>query len=527
MALGVWSLLAVVSCASLVSCAAQAQGGHSVLASGANATLTVLSALYGANCDASPVGDVTPAVGAFCDGTPSCSYSLCICGYDKNCSAAPPCVPDPAPACAKDFRVTWRCSTDADGVNRSAALPAEADLSTITLGCGPPPSVFTPRNVTVAAFVYDPWTPEAAAFGTHGPNWTEWELVRHATPRFPGHLQPKVPLWGELDTSLPATWDLLNGAALAAGIEVYLWDWYWWSDAPSNPLLVRGLEQGFLRSASAHKMRWAVMWANQDWEELFPARRKATPPVIYSGVTNSSVFSALSQYWIDTYFPLANYLAVPDAAGGTSACPLVSIYQIDVLVSSLGGLGPAAAALADFRARAASSGHRCVHVQVQGFGARSLPPPLATTLQALGVDSVTDYCPQHYAGMSGFPLVDYAAYARSYTTRYGELAAQVAPLPYMPNFGVAWDPSPRTIQSDYFDAWGYPATPVLQPTLPEFAAAIADAAATVAARCTAAWCWMSVYAYTEFSEGGSLWPTVTDGMGRLDAFTAVFGNRSA
>jgi len=37
---------------------------------------------------------------------------------------------------------------------------------------------------------------------------------------------------------------------------------------------------------------------------------------------------------------------------------------------------------------------------------------------------------------------------------------------------------------------------------------------------------MTVYAYTEFSEGGSLWPTLADGTGRLDAFADVFGNRS-
>lgn len=66
-----------------------------------------------------------------------------------------------------------------------------------------------------------------------------WCVLRAAEPRFPGHTQPHVPLWGELDTSLPGTWDLLNAAALDHGVSVYLWDWYWWQDAPSNPLLVR------------------------------------------------------------------------------------------------------------------------------------------------------------------------------------------------------------------------------------------------------------------------------------------------
>ena len=238
---------------------------------GPNGTVAVLNATYGANCNARLAGDVTAAVADACDGKEACGYQLCICGYD-DCAAVPnACVPDPAQTCAKDFSVQWRCSGEAPGVTRSAYMPAEADLSVVNISCGPPPRNFSPRDITVAAFVYDPWTAEEDVFGVHGPGWTEWELVKRAEPRFAGHLQPKVPLWGELDTSLPATWDLLNAAARAAGIEVFLWDWYWWSDAPSNPLLVRGLHEGFLKSASASTMKWGVMWANQDWNDLMPA----------------------------------------------------------------------------------------------------------------------------------------------------------------------------------------------------------------------------------------------------------------
>lgn len=481
-----------------------------------NGTISVLSATYGSSCT-TPLS-LTSEAAAYCKGLETCTYTICICGWDKNCTSnSPPCVPDPDTGCAKDFRVTWSCTEDP--TVRSAYLPAEADKSSAILTCGPPPPVFTPRDITVAAFVYDPWTPEPAVFGSHGVNWTEWNLVRNAIPRFPGHLQPKQPLWGELDTGLPATWDKLNTAALAAGIEVYLWDWYWWSDAPTNPLLVKGLENGFLKSPTSSKMKWAVMWANQDWIQLFPAQRKAPNPPIFHGDTNATVFEALSNYWIDKYFHLKNYFQV-------EGCPLVSIYQINVLVDSLGGMGPATTSMAAFRARAAAAGFPCVHVQAMGFGVRRLPLPLAGSMAALGVNSVTDYCPQHYSPMEGFPLVDYPSYSSNYISSYGALAAQVAPVPYIPNFGVAWDPSPRTIASDDYDGWGYPSTPVLQPTLPEFRTAIAAAAASIAAKCTEAWCMMSVYAYTEFSEGGSLWPTVVDGTGRLDAFTAVFGNRS-
>jgi len=459
----------------------------------------------------------------------TCSFSICICNWDICSQDEPPCVQDPASGCAKDFKITWRCTSDAPGVNRSLYLPAEADRRVAELTCGPPAPPITPRNITVAAFVYDPWTSAPEVFGKQGPNWTEWELVRRAEPRFPGHLQPKVPLWGEIDTSLPSSWELLNNAALSAGVEVYLWDWYWWPDAPNNPILVRGLEQGFLNAPSSSKMKFAVMWANQDWKDLMPAKRLVEQTVMYHGATNLTIFNQLSQYWIDKYFSLPNYLLSPVSESNLT-CPLVSIYQIDVLVSALGGLELASAAFEDFRSRAYNAGHPCVHIQVMGFGARNLPSPIGLTLQTLGVNSVTDYCPQHYQGMSGFPLVDYSSFSSGYIARYSELASQVSPVAYIPNFGVAWDPSPRTVQSVYFDPWGYPATPVLQPTLTEFATAIASSADAVTESCIGlpSWrsCMMTVYAYTEFSEGGSLWPTVVDGYGRLNAFKNVFGNRS-
>jgi len=106
------------------------------------------------------------------------------------------------------------------------------------------------------------------------------------------------------------------------------------------------------------------------------------------------------------------------------------------------------------------------------------------------------------------------------------LSKKTSPLPYIPNFNVAWDPSPRTIQSDAYDNWGYPSTAVLQPTVPELTAALQSLANRVARECSPQWCMLTVYAYTEFSEGGSLWPTAMDGYGRLDAFKGVFGARA-
>ena len=50
----------------------------------------------------------------------------------------------------------------------------------------------------------------------HGPGWTEWELVKDAEPRWPGHHQPKVPAWGYTDEADPE--------AMAQKIDEHIFD---------------------------------------------------------------------------------------------------------------------------------------------------------------------------------------------------------------------------------------------------------------------------------------------------------------
>jgi hypothetical protein len=378
-------------------------------------------------------------------------------------------------------------------------------------------------SIDVAAFIFDPWTPSPLVYDSHGKNWTEWELVRHALPRFPGHQQPHVSLWGEIDTGLSSTWDMLNAEALDHGINVYLWDFYWWQDSPQNPLLVRGLE-AFLASQSSSTMKFALMWANQDWNDRFPAKRLQVPAPLFHGKMDAPTFATMTTYWIQNYLHLPNYYTVPNPQNASVRCPLINIYLLDKLVEGLGGLPAAVAAFSSFRTSAANAGISCLHIQADGVGVRSATGKAALT--SLNIGSVTDYCWQHFQGMPDFPLTEYAPYAAASLARLPELKAEVAPLPYVPNFSVAWDPSPRTVQSDAYDNWGYPSTPVLQPTPLEIQIALNNTAQAVATGCDPSWCMLTVYAYTEFSEGGSLFPTVLDGYGRLNAFKAVFGARS-
>src|SRR5690242_6329508 len=99
----------------------------------------------------------------------------------------------------------------------------------------------------VGAYYFPGYHPDPRTAAAHGPGWTEWELVKRAEPRFPGHRQPKVPLWGRHDESRPAVAAQQIAAAADHGITGFIYDWYWDED---GPFLNRALEQGFLQAGN-------------------------------------------------------------------------------------------------------------------------------------------------------------------------------------------------------------------------------------------------------------------------------------
>ena len=50
------------------------------------------------------------------------------------------------------------------------------------------------RQPTAGAIYFGDWHIDTQHAELHGENWTEFTLPIHATPRFPGHLQPNIPL---------------------------------------------------------------------------------------------------------------------------------------------------------------------------------------------------------------------------------------------------------------------------------------------------------------------------------------------
>ena len=141
----------------------------------------------------------------------------------------------------------------------------------------------------------------------HGTGWTEWEVVKKATPRFDGHQQPKVPVWGYEDESDPAVMEKKISAAHDAGIDGFIFDWYWHTDGIYRQ---KCLENGFLKAKNNTDIDFAVMWCNHTASQLHPTPRVPHGyPVAYS-TASKELFYEITQYCIDNYFGKPNYIKV-------------------------------------------------------------------------------------------------------------------------------------------------------------------------------------------------------------------------
>ena len=71
----------------------------------------------------------------------------------------------------------------------------------------------------IAAYYFPGWHMEEFNTTVHGKNWTEWEVLKSARPRFEGHVQPKIPLWGYEDESDPKVMEKKIQTAVEYGLS--------------------------------------------------------------------------------------------------------------------------------------------------------------------------------------------------------------------------------------------------------------------------------------------------------------------
>ena len=101
--------------------------------------------------------------------------------------------------------------------------------------------------------------------------WTEWEIVKKGAPRFPGHAQPNVPLWGYRDEADPKQAARSIDALADAGVGAVIFDWCRYDDNINGGVMIeRALREGFLQAANRQRLKFALMWANHTYIDCHP-----------------------------------------------------------------------------------------------------------------------------------------------------------------------------------------------------------------------------------------------------------------
>ncbi len=349
-----------------------------------------------------------------------------------------------------------------------------------------------------------------------GKGWSEWKLSREAKPRFEGHQQPKVPLWGYTDEADPKDMAQKIDAASKYGVDVFLFDWYYYDD---GPFLERAIDDGFLHAENRDKIKFALMWANHDWVEIFPKHKDVPSALIYPGTVTPETFDKICDLVIEKYFKQPNYWKIDGK-------PYFSVYELTKFMANFGSFEATKDAIKRFREKAKAAGFPDVHLNAVFWG-RPIVPGEATLndpvkiIEGLGFDSVTSYVWIHHVPLNERET-DFN-WVRDEYLKHWDYARSAFSIPYIPNASMGWDSSPRACQDDPFGNYGYPFTNIISNNTPEnFKKSLEIIKERILndPNCPRI---MNINCWNEWTEGSYLEPDTINGYGYLEAVRDVFG----
>jgi len=366
----------------------------------------------------------------------------------------------------------------------------------------------------VAAIIWPAYQPEPRwkELGIFEHGCGEWQNVYEAVSKKEGHVQPKVPLWGYENEANPIAVARKIDAALAAGINVFIYDWYWYQ---SRPFLEDGLNEGFLKAPNNERMKFFIMWANHDVNYLWnnkKADKKANPP-LFDATVSFEEFEKIARRTVDMYFVKPNYYKIDGK-------PVFSFYILAKFVRGVGGMQKAKEALDRFQAYAREKGLPGVHFMVIGGFPSKVDGGVpgveiqneAEIAKYLDIDSYTQY----NWTQSFKPVGEYKEWRDKNIANWDVLKNKIG-ITYFPNVTVGWDTNPRFPKEVYTDT-------VLNPTPADYEIALRAAKKWVDANCVGKTPKLIIVnSWNEWTEGGYLEPDAQFGYGYLNATARVFG----
>ncbi len=387
------------------------------------------------------------------------------------------------------------------------------DLETLA---GNPDLLKKPEGLTVATYVFPNYHPSALHNKLYAKGWTEYNLIRSARPWFEGHQQPRTPLLGELDESLPSTWEKYNELCKQSGIDVLIWDWYWYD---GKPCLHEALENGFLEAKNSKDIKFACMWTNHPWFILYPTEKTTGEPV-YPPSYDAPDFSygealrSLS-YIVSRYAHLENYWKIDGK-------PVICIWDARRLESKLGASGVIRlfSELTDF---AKKLGYPGLHFHVTGFATEKM--------KEQGYQTVGSYNPLDWIARRFQPknieFPDYGTVAADVAYKLWDEHHGQFDIPYIPAVGAGWDSTPRYIapqnrpKQPNRDVW--PACTIFRNENPTAFKAFVQSAFVYLNKHPEVPKILTIACFNEWSEGHYLLPDNRFGYGMLDALGEALG----
>lgn len=348
-----------------------------------------------------------------------------------------------------------------------------------------------------------------------GEGMGEWEIIRKGTPRFEGHYQPRVPLWGYQMDDDPKAWEIKIEAATDHGVNTLIFDWYWYD---GKPYLEEAVNEGFLKAANNEKMNFYLMWANHDVPgTMWNPYRYKTDSLIWVGEVDWENYKIVVDRVIKQYFSKPNYLKF-------NGEPVFSIYSFNDFIQSFNGLEESRKAVEYLRDEVKKAGFPGLHLQLVGSDANGNPnllrpqfaegKSISEIVSFFNINSITMY---NMAGGSARASGDYIRYGVS-AMKLREKWDSVLQIPFFPCVSVGWDNTPRYLDMGkekiiYFNNTPYSFATFLQkarnyvnehPEQPRF---------------------LVINAWNEWVEGSYLEPDMLWGFGYLEAVKKVMSGQ--
>lgn len=373
-----------------------------------------------------------------------------------------------------------------------------------------------PDKITVAAYYFPNYhTGDPRNDLNMGKDWAEWELVKAAQPRFPGHQQPKVPVWGYVDEKDPKVMAKKIDAAVEHGINCFIFDWYMYED---GPFLNRCIDEGFLKAKNTETIKFALMWANHDWVNIHPYTRGAEQKLLYPGKVSPKRFEEIGDFIISEYFIKPNYWKIDGKA-------YFSIYDVTKFVESFGSLEATKSAMERLNEKAIKAGLKGVHWNMVAWGNPILPVENAPAntpelIRVLGFNSATSYVWIHHTQLPE-TQTDYN-WVRDRYFEHWEKAKTEYGVPYFPNVTMGWDPTPRCDLKSEWANVGYPFMNTIgNNTSANFKIALQMTKDKLLSDPNGPRI-LNINCWNEWTEGSYLEPDTINGMKYLEAVKSVF-----